>query len=262
MRLFDTHCHLTWHQESDPVADRLQRAHQAGVRRLISIAVDLPSAHACREIATQYDAVQASVGIHPNDLGSAAGLDLLLSELDALVATGGWAAIGETGLDFFRDHCTPEVQQQSFEHHLAVARQTALPVIIHCRAAAEKVLATLRQSGGPVHGIMHCFSEGTEFLDDFLDLGLHISFAGNVSYPKSMQLRVAAARVPVDRLLIETDAPFLAPQPKRGRRNEPAFLPHTLACLAATRGVPAAELAEQTYQNAARIFAVRHPSDG
>jgi TatD DNase family protein len=254
MQLFDTHCHLTWHRDSDPLTDRLQRARAAGVQRLVTIAVDLPSARQCRAIAGQFDSVQASVGIHPNDVASLTELPAQLAELDQLVASGGWSAIGETGLDFYRDHTTPEAQQLGFEHHLTLARQTGLPIVIHCRAAASQVLQTLRESGDSVHGIMHCFSEGTKLLDQFLDLGLHISFAGNTSYPKSIALREAAARVPLDRLLVETDAPFLAPQAKRGKRNEPAFIGHTLTCLAEVRGVDATELAAQTYRNAERLF--------
>lgn len=255
MRLFDTHCHLTWHADEDPPAERVARARAAGVERCLTVAVDLDSARACRELAGALDGVQASAGIHPNDVpDDAAARDAQLAELDALAASGGWAAIGETGLDFYRDWSSPEAQQHSLEAHLALAARLDLPLIFHCRAAAEPLLERLRAFDGPLRGVMHCFSEGADFARSFLDLGLYVSFAGNVSYPKSGALREAAAVVPADRLLVETDAPFLAPQPVRGKRNEPAYVRHTLACLAEVRGVAEEELAERTYGNAVALF--------
>ncbi|NQU49438.1 MAG: TatD family hydrolase, partial [Planctomycetes bacterium] len=174
--------------------------------------------------------------------------------LEQLADAGGFHAIGETGLDFFREWCAPEVQIKGFEAHLQLASQLNLPVIIHCREAGLAVLEVLKNQKSSVAGIMHCFAEGPDMVQAFLDLGLHISFAGNMTYPKSQHLRDAAKLVPMDRILVETDAPFLAPQPKRGKRNEPAYVAYTLERLAEVKEVTVKELAEQTYHNAAHLF--------
>lgn len=254
MRLYDTHCHLTWHAEEDPPADRIARAEAVGVERFLTVAVDLESARACREIARAIPSVQASVGIHPNDVPLADERAACFAELSQLAAQGDFVAIGETGLDHFREWRSPEDQIISLEVHLDLAQRLGLPLIFHCRNAAKPLLAALRDRQSSIHGVMHCFSEDADAAKDFLDLGLHISFAGNLTYPKSQALRDACAIVPADRLLVETDAPFLAPQPKRGKRNEPAYVTHTLECAAETRGCAAAELAEQTFANAVALF--------
>lgn len=254
MRLFDTHCHLTWHMDQDPPADRVARAREAGVDRLLTVAVDLESARTCAQLAEQLDGVQASAGIHPNDVPTGPELDAQLRELDTLLSEGNFAAVGETGLDFYRDWSKPSDQTYALEYHLALGARLDIPVILHCRESAPALLEVLQAQQREVRGIMHCFSEGAAFARSFLDLGLHVSFAGNLTYPKSEPLREAAKIVPQDRLLVETDAPFLSPQPKRGKRNEPAFVAHTLAFAAEVRGVAAEELAEQTYCNATALF--------
>lgn len=241
------------------MADRLHRSREAGVQAVMTVGVDAESSRECRDYAQQHADVIASVGIHPNDWGSADGFVAKRDEIEALARSGGFHAVGETGLDFFREWCPPEVQTEGFEFHLQLARELELPVIIHCRDAGAAVLDVLRSQNTPTSGIMHCFAEGPERVQEFLDLGLHISFAGNLTYPKSQHLRDAAQLVPVDRLLVETDAPFLSPQPKRGKRNEPAYVAHTLRCLADCKGLAAEDLAEQTYQNAAELFAVATP---
>ena len=246
MRFFDTHCHLTWHMDQDPPADRLARAREAGVERLLTVAVDLESARQCAALATEHEGVQASAGIHPNDQQ--------LRELETLLEDGNYAAVGETGLDFYRDWSKPADQTYALEYHLALAARLDLPIILHCRESAQALLEVLQAQDRSIKGIMHCFSEGASYARSFLDLGLHVSFAGNLTYPKSEALREAAKIVPDDRLLVETDAPFLAPQAKRGKRNEPAFVAHTLAFAAEVRGVAAEELAELTYGNATDLF--------
>lgn len=255
MRLYDTHCHLAWRAAEDPPAAQLARARAAGVAAVLCVAVDADSAETARGLARAHpDAVGASVGLHPNDAGDAAGLETRLARLAALAAEGGFRAVGETGLDFFRDACAPAVQERALEFQLDLARASDLPAILHCRAAAPRLLEVLRARGGPIRGVMHCYSEGPEPVAGFLDLGLHVSFAGNLTYPKNEALREAARRVPADRLLVETDAPFLAPQPRRGRPNEPAFVAFTLAALAAARGEPAEELAERVWRNSCALF--------
>lgn len=254
MRLFDSHCHLTWHADTDPPAERVARARDAGVDQCLSVAVDLASARECRAISQRLDGVHASAGIHPNDVASGAALDDDLAELATLAREGGFVAIGETGLDFYRDSTAPADQEQSLHAHLDLATELDLPVIVHCRSAATRLQEIFAERSSPLRGVMHCFSEDASAAEAFLGFGLHISFAGNVTYPKSHSLREAAAIVPADRLLVETDAPFLAPQPRRGKRNEPAFVRFTLSCLAEVRGEREEDLAEQTFRNATQLF--------
>ena len=254
-RLFDTHCHLTWEDDGHPARDQILRARASGVDQMVCVATDLESARAGRALALGHPGMRASVGIHPNDVGSdPAALDALLDEVEELATTERWSAVGETGVDFYRDWSTPEMQRHAFRRHLAIARRARLPIIIHCRHAADAALEELRNHGGPVVGVMHCYSEGPEPLEGFLELGLHVSFAGNLTYKKSDDIREAARRVPLERLLVETDAPFLAPQAVRGKRNEPSFLVHTLAHLAELLGVEAAVLADVTRRNGEALF--------
>jgi TatD DNase family protein len=255
MRLFDTHCHLQWEKPEWPLHEVLARAEQAGVGRMVCVGVDAATSRRAREIAAEVPAVSASAGIHPNDLPPVEGAArAALAELDALVAEGGWVAVGETGLDLYWDKVPLEVQQLGFRHHLDLAAAHGLPVIIHCRDAGAETLALLQGAGGPVAGVMHCFADTPDRVAAYLDLGLHISFAGNLTYKSARELREAALLVPEDRLLVETDAPFLAPVPKRGKRNEPAFVHYTLSFLAELRGTPADALAETTSANAERLF--------
>jgi len=260
VRLFDSHCHLTWHADTDPPEERVARAQEAGVAQCLSVAVDLASARECRAISQRLPGVHASAGVHPNDVASGAQLDDELRELGELAREGGFVAIGETGLDFYRDSTAATDQERSLHAHLDLAAELDLPVILHCRSAAEALQAALRSRQHPVNGVMHCFSEDVAAAEAFLEMGLHVSFAGNVTYPKSHALREAAAIVPADRLLVETDAPFLAPQPRRGKRNEPAFVRFTLNCLAEVRGVAEEELAEQTFRNATQLFSAKGTS--
>ncbi|MDA1259899.1 MAG: TatD family hydrolase [Planctomycetota bacterium] len=255
MRLYDTHCHLAWRAAEDPPVDQIARARAVGVEAIVCVAIDAATSVQARELARSMpETLRASVGLHPNDAGDADALTAHLARLEQLAAEGGFHAVGETGLDFYRDHSSPAVQERALEFQLDLARRYDLPVILHCRQAAARLLEVLEASGGPLRGVMHCFSEGPETVDDFLALGLHVSFAGNLSYPKSESIREAARRVPDHRLLIETDAPFLAPQPRRGRPNEPAFVAFTLEALAAARAQPAAELAAATWRNACALF--------
>lgn len=254
MRIFDTHCHPLWRDAEDPALAQIERARAAGVAALLCVATDAPSARAARELARlRPDFVAASAGLHPNDAGDPAALEQALAEIAALAREGGFAAIGETGLDFFRDRAAPELQERSLLFHLDLARELDLPVILHCRAAAAR-LAELLEPRAPLRGVMHCYSEGPDLIGRFLACGLHVSFAGNLTYPKSEALRAACALVPRERLLVETDAPFLPPQPKRGQPNEPAFIRFTLEALAAARGEQAEDTARLTFDNACALL--------
>jgi len=256
MRLFDTHCHLTWNEEKNPALPRIERAREAGVDRMVCVAIDLENAKRCRELAAEHDDVFPTVGIHPNDVGAFADLDSKLDALKDLSADASFKAIGETGLDFFRDWAQPDAQEKSFLAHLDLALERNLPVILHCRSAIEQMLPILRDRGGQPKGIMHCYSEGPDAVEELLGLGFHISFAGNATYPKSTALREAAKIVPEDRLLLETDAPFLSPQPKRGKPNEPAYVKFTLESLATELGRSPEQLAAATHANASALFQV------
>lgn len=198
------------------------------------------------------DGVYHSAGLHPND---ASKLDADWEELEAMARTDACIAVGETGLDFFRDWTTPDQQIPSFERHLELARELDKPVIVHCRDAFERTFEVIRAFPG-VRGVMHCFSGTVREADRALELGFYLSFAGPLTYKKSDDLRDAARHAPSDRVLVETDAPFLPPQSRRGKRNEPALIVETLTKLAEVRELAFDAAAELTTANARRLFAV------
>jgi TatD DNase family protein len=249
--IFDTHCHLGYDDDVDPAAVH-ERARAAGVRRLLDVGIDLASSRRARAHAVRLDGVCWSAGLHPNDAGR---LDAEWDELAALAREPGCVAIGETGLDFHREWTTPQQQAPAFERHLQLAVALDKPVIVHCRKAFDAVFDLLARYPG-VRGVMHCFSGGPAEAERALALGMHLSFAAPITYPRSDALRAAARLVPDGRLLVETDAPFLPPQERRGQRNEPAWIVATVARLAAERGSPFAALAEQTARNASALFGV------
>jgi TatD DNase family protein len=248
MHAFDTHCHLDYEQHGT-AADEHARALAAGVTAMLCVGTDAATSLRCRELA-RLPGVRWSAGLHPNE---ATRLAADWPTIEALARRPDCAAIGETGLDCYRDTAPLESQQTALLRHLALAHELDRPVILHCRDAFAPLFAMLR--GAPtVRGVMHCFSGGVAEARQALDLGLHLSFAGPLTYPKNHALREAAAFTPAARILVETDAPFLAPQPCRGRRNEPAFVLHTLQGLATVRGLSLAAAAELTHANAMALF--------
>ena len=254
MPFFDSHCHLVFDPENHSPQEQLERARGMNVGMMLCVAVDLESAIACRLLAEQEPDVLASVGIHPNDCGPEDNLSEKLEALKHLARTGGWAAIGETGMDFYRDNTSPDIQEKSFKSHLDLAEELNLPIIIHCRHAASKVLDILRNQNRTVRGVMHCWSEDPKFVKPILDIGLHFSFAGNLTYPKANLIKDSVSLIPSERLLIETDAPFLAPQPVRGQKNEPAHIHHTLEAIAEIRGETREALEQSTWKAAESLF--------
>jgi TatD DNase family protein len=247
--VIDSHAHLDHcsRDEADLIAD----AERAGVRRVLAIGMDGASCRATLAAAEAFPQVHAAIGRHPN---SATGFDDAdLAELEALAAHERCVAIGETGLDHYRDHTPREDQVRAFAAQMDLARRVGKPVVIHTRAAEDDTLAMLAEHAEGLPVVMHCFSM-PDRLDECLGRGYWISFAGNVTYPKSDELRAAAARVPEDRLLVETDAPFLAAQPVRGQENEPRHVVHTARALAETRGVEYEELEAAVERNAAEVF--------
>lgn len=250
----DTHAHLDA-EEFD--ADReavIQRALDAGVERIIAVATTVAGSRQCLELASGHAAIVASVGIHPNYAGQAAESDW--QQVVELVESPRVVALGETGLDRHWDYTPFAVQQDYFDRHLQLSTKSGLPVVIHARECDVDVLAMLRDARrrGPLIGVMHSFSGAAETAVECLELGLYISFAGMVTFKKSDALRQIAAAVPGDRILIETDCPYLSPHPLRGQRNEPAHVVHTAECLASLRGVSLEEFAARTTANAKRLF--------
>jgi len=243
--VIDTHAHL------DPAEapGMLERARAAGVERVIVVATTIVGARDALALADAHEGVHAALGIHPHNAGDpdADRLD----ELRALLAHPRAVAVGETGLDHFREYAPRDAQRRLFERQLELADDLGKPVVIHTRAAEADTLAALAGHEGTV--ILHCFSSPA-LLEPALERGWYVSFAGNVTYPKAAELREAARRVPPDRILAETDSPYLAPQPVRGRTNEPANVVHTLAALAEARREDADELGRRIDANADAAF--------
>ena len=234
-----------------PAEQLVEQAQSAGVTRMLTVGTDGVSCRAALAAAERFPQVFAAIGRHPN---SATGFDDNdLAELEALAAHERCRAIGETGLDFFRDRTPPADQQRAFEAQIELARATGKPLVIHTRAADDPTIATLSARAGGVTVILHCFSMPGR-LDECLDHGWFVSFAGNVTYPKATDLAEAAERVPEDRLLVETDAPYLTPQVVRKERNQPAFVTHTARFVAERRGVSYEDLEATVERNAAALF--------
>ena len=244
--MIDTHAHLDALEEPSAV---VARARAVGVTRVITIGTGIDSCGRALALARAHDGVRAALGIDPHQAGT--GEAARLDELRDLLGEPGVVAVGECGLDYHYGAHRKSEQRDLFASQLALARERELPVIVHTRAANADTEELLRVHDGTV--VMHCFSE-PGLLDAALEHGWYVSFAGNVTYPKADDLRAAAARVPVDRILAETDSPYLAPQPVRGRTNEPAYVVHTVAALAAARGEEAGELAARIDANATAAF--------
>jgi TatD DNase family protein len=245
----DTHAHfMTDNQETNDMV--IGRARSAGLQRILAPSVDLANAEIVRRIAAQHDDIFAAIGIHPNSVAEQDDFDRLRSLANAPRVL----AIGETGLDYYRTHTAPETQRSHLRHHMQLAADLRLPVVLHNREADDDIYDIARAFSGTVRGVMHCFSSTWETAARFLDLGYYISFAGNITYPSAGPLREVAARVPGDRILAETDSPYLTPVPHRGKRNEPANVVLTVGVLAQCRNTTTTELALQIAGNAASLF--------
>jgi TatD DNase family protein len=238
--VIDTHAHL---DALDDPKSALERARTAGVGRILAIGCGAESTRVTLAISRDEPGVYVAAGVHPHQAADGERLDGLLDD--------GIVAVGEIGLDFYRDYAPRDVQRRAFERQLELASEHSKPVIIHSRAADEETADTLADFGGTV--VLHCFSS-PGLLPVALERGYYVSFAGNVTYPKAPELREAALAVPADRILAETDCPYLAPQPVRGKRNEPAFVVHTVALLAETRAEDEGELARRIDENATAAF--------
>lgn len=256
MLLFDTHAHLD-QEEFDESRDAVvQRAHAAGVATMIAVGTTVAASRKCVELAGRYQEVYAAVGLQPNYIAECGPDDW--AEIEQLASAPGVVAIGETGLDRHWNFTPFEMQRDYFDRHMALAGRLDMPFIVHMRDCDADIMAALRAEHarrGPLRGIMHSFTGDAAMAAECVALGLHISFAGMVTYKKSQPLRDCAATIPIERLLIETDCPYLSPEPVRGKRpNEPAYVAHTATCLATVRGVRPSELAQLTTANARQLF--------
>ncbi len=250
MQLVDTHAHLFHEDYNDRLDEVLERAGEAGVEAVICVGLDLPTSEASIALAETYPNVWAAVGVHPHEAGAAP--PDALQRLEALTAHEKVVAIGETGLDYVRDICPPEVQRPLFRGQLELARSLDLPVIVHNRRADEDLLAIL-EIVGHQKGVLHCFSSSPAVARIAIELGSHISFTGTVTYGKNRNEAVLKT-VGLDRVMVETDCPYLAPVPHRGKTNEPAFVRHIAEQIAGICGTTLEEVARITTANARGLF--------
>jgi TatD DNase family protein len=253
--LFDTHAHLHFPEFDADRAEMMARARQAGVTHMLTIGTEVPTSRAAVALAASEPGVWAAVGVHPHDAAEA-GADVL-TEIERLAGGPRVVAVGEIGLDFFRNLSPREAQERVFRHCIGLARRVRKPVVVHCRDAHAEVLAILAEERvSEAGGIMHCFSGDVAIARRCLDHGLIISLAGPVTYPNARALPEVARFVPADRLVIETDCPFLPPQGYRGKRNEPAYLALTAARVAELRGEPLEDFARRASDNARRLLRI------
>ena len=246
--MIDTHAHL---DALDDAPQALARAREAGVGRVVTIGTTLESCRAMLDLAEREEGVFVSLGLHPHEAGTVGRSEV--EELARLIGHPKAVAVGETGLDHFRDYAPHDRQLELFRAQTELALDAGKPIVVHTRAAEDDTLAVLTELPENARVVLHCFSS-LRLLGPALERGWYVSFAGNVTYPKATELRTAAARVRGDRILAETDSPYLSPQPVRGRRNEPAYVVHTLATLAEARGQAEDELARAIDANATAAF--------
>ena len=252
--LVDSHCHLDFPDFAEELDTVVQRAMDAGIERLLTISTRVKKFDQVLAIAERFDPIFCSVGTHPHNADEE--IDVTAEQLVALSEHRKVVAIGEAGLDYFYDNAPREAQVQGLRTHIAAARMTGLPLVIHARDADADMATILREESekGAFPAVLHCFSSGKGLAETGIELGHYVSFSGILTFKKSDELRAIAGDLPADRILVETDAPYLAPTPHRGKRNEPAFVAHTAAVLAETRGVSVETIAEQTSENFFRLF--------
>ena len=258
MILVDTHAHLDALAHEGALPGVMARAREAGVAGILAVGVDLESSRRATALAETYPGVYAAVGIHPHEADKVLPQDL--EELTTLSAHARVVAIGETGLDYYRNLSSASKQLDLFQAHLRLARDMHKPVIVHDRQAHDQVLSVLRQQSAGLQGVLHCFSGDLDMAEQAVQLGMYISFAGPVTFLNARQLHAVVPRISAERILIETDSPYLAPHPYRGQRNEPSFLTWTARRVADLRGLALDDLAEITTANAMRLFGISEPS--
>lgn len=257
--LVDSHCHLDFPDFAEDFDGVLSRAGEAGVGTMVTISTHLSKFPQVRAIAEAHDHIWCSVGVHPHEAApeGQSAPDRLIAE----AAHPRVVAIGETGLDFYYEHSPRGPQEESFRAHIAAARETGLPLIVHTRDADDETIAILTEeyAAGPFTGLIHCFSSGPYLAEKMQEIGFYISFSGIVTFKKAHDIQEVARTMPLDRILVETDAPYLAPVPKRGKRNEPSYVAHTAAFVAELRGDEPANFARATTDNFFRLFSKASP---
>lgn len=252
--LVDSHCHLDYYVEAE-IEQVVARAREAGVARMVTIGVRMSQAAKVRELTERFPEVWGTVGIHPHNAGE--GPLPTPEEIAAEADHPRIIGIGESGLDYFYDKAPREAQAENFRRHIRAARLAGLPLAIHARQADDDILAILREereAGGAYDFLLHCFSSGRELAEKAVEMGGYVSFSGILTFPKSQEIRDIARDLPADRLLVETDAPYLAPVPFRGKRCEPSMVAHTAKVLAEVRGLGIAEVQDLTTANFHRLF--------
>jgi TatD DNase family protein len=252
--LVDSHCHLDYLARDGDLDEAVARAKRAGVGAMLTICTKISAFPEVREIASRYENIWCSVGVHPHDADNEAGVttqQLVELAQDPLVV-----GIGETGLDYFYEHSPRLRQQESFRAHIAASRELALPLIVHSRDADDDMIEILSEEyeNGAYPAVIHCFSSGPELAEKALGMGFYLSLSGILTFKQADELRDIAEKTPLDRLLVETDAPYLAPIPRRGKRNEPAYVVHTAELLATLKGLEGGALASATTDNFYRLF--------
>lgn len=252
--LVDSHCHLDFPDFEGEHEDLIARAHAAGVDLMVTICTRVRKFDQVLAVAEAHDNIFCSVGTHPHNAGEERGIPV--EDIVALTDHPKVVAVGEAGLDYFYDKAPRDAQAKGLRVHIEAARRTGLPLVIHSRDADDDMAAILRDEmgKGAFPALLHCFSSGRDLALTGIELGLYVSFSGILTFKKSEALREIARELPADRLLVETDAPYLAPQPRRGKRNEPAYTAMTAATLAETRGVSLEEISAQTTENFFRLF--------
>lgn len=254
--IVDSHCHLDYPDFAEEgVSEIVARARSAGVGHFMTICTEIAKFPQIIAVAEQFNDMHCTVGTHPHHAADAGEINVSRQEIVALTRSPKVAGIGETGLDYYYNHSPAEEQQKCFATHIEAALETSLPLVIHTRDADEDTIRIMRDVGqGRAKGVMHCFS-GTPWLaEKSLELGFYVSFSGILTFKKSEELREIAKTVPLERLLVETDSPYLAPMPHRGKRNEPAFVVHTAKMLADLKGVSMAEISDITTRNYFTLF--------
>ena len=250
----DSHCHLDYHERDGDLDEVVARARRAGVETLVTICTRLDAFDAVRGIAERYDDVWCSLGVHPHEAGNAPVPTA--DELESLAAHPKVVGIGETGLDYYYERSPRAAQQACLRVHIEASRRTGLPLIVHARDADEDMIAMLEQGyrDGPYPGLIHCFTSGPKLAEKAIEIGFYVSFSGIVTFKSAQNLRDVAKSLPLDRILIETDAPYLAPVPNRGKRNEPAYVVHVADMLAQVRDLEPEAIGEITTENFHRVF--------
>lgn len=253
MPYVDTHCHLDHHDRLSP-AEQISRAREAGVTTLITVGTDMASSTQAVRTAKRHDGVWAAVGVHPNDAMEAT--PHVLDVIDRLAGEKDVVAVGETGLDYYRDWATPAQQEQAFRAQIELAKAHGKALVIHCRDAWKDCLEQLEDQGPPERVVMHCFSGDLEVTRHCVEAGWYLSFAGNVTFANAQDLRDVAAAAPLELLLTETDSPFLTPHPHRGKPNDPSYVPYVLRALAEAQQRPIDQVEAAVMANAQRAFAL------